>query len=74
MYKWVHIAHSKGGRCETMQVQIRDMVYTLMPISNTITAVVMWITLPPYAEDTAALNKFFNIKTTNNETIQTRQD
>jgi len=66
MYKWVQIAYSEQGRCKHKQADTGDVIATFAPVLNTFFAVLGWSLVYPYADQNC--NRFFNIKTTNNDT------
>jgi hypothetical protein len=65
-YKWVQAAYSKGGIFEILDPKGGAVLITVFPVYNTVSAIYLWVFEPPYADRN--FNRFFNIKTTNNET------
>lgn len=66
-YKFVQIARSPNGAWVS-DAQLIDVVFTLTPLLNTIACIVWWVSTSPYYNRTRNFNRFFNIKTTNNDT------
>ena len=63
-YRYIKLSYSEGGRYETSNPEIIELVFTFMPAFNTIICVVSWICLYPIRTEKRKLNliKFFNIQ------------
>lgn len=66
-YKFVQIARSPNGSWVS-DAELIDVVFTLTPFLNTIACIICWVSKSPYYNRKRNFNRFFNIKTTNNET------
>lgn len=62
MYQWVKTSYSKGGRWEHSNPDNGDLVWTFVPIANTIAATIGWAFYPPKKKTPNNYNGFFNIK------------
>lgn len=60
-YRHLHIAHSKGGRWESIDTSNIDVFVTVFPVVNTVMMITSWLFVNPY-EMNNNRNKFFNIK------------
>jgi len=60
MWKWVSIAHSKGGDISGSDSNGVDVFFTVCIGLNTIVALFSWVFIPPRGDRN--YNKFFNVK------------
>ena len=63
-WKHTHIAHSKGGRWDSLEPSFFDVFMTFMPVINTLSALVGWGSFPPYGDkdnSNKLVVKFFGI-------------
>lgn len=60
-YRWISIAYSKGGVLEYSKPERQDLLFTFLPIANTVVSTIGWVFYPPQKSETH-LNNFFNVK------------
>jgi hypothetical protein len=62
VWRYLHIAHSKGGRWEMINTDKEDVASVVVPILNTIIAIGLLSEDSPYKHKQSTNNKFFKIK------------
>jgi len=62
-YKYMQIAHGENGRWGGLSTGVEEMAITLLPLVNTLFAIIGWVRFYPYKRGkTNNFNKFFKIK------------
>ena len=61
-YRYFKIAHSKGGIWQNQDIELGEIVFTLIPVINTIVGIMFWCIDHPLNNRKRSYNKFFNIK------------
>ena len=63
-WKYFSIAYSKNGKWEDLKVSLLDLLWVVIPIFNTIFAIVAWLFHYPKVSNrnNNFYNKLFNIK------------
>ena len=60
-WRYLHIAHSKGGVYEALDLCIDDVLSTIVPIFNIIGSL-LWVAAYPKKKSKKRFDKFFKIK------------
>ena len=63
VWRYFHLAHSKGGIWSVINATMGDIFWVLLPIGNTIAVIVLWSDRNPIeGHESIITNKFFKIK------------
>jgi hypothetical protein len=62
VWRYMRIAHSKGGRWEILDIKLDCIFWVIMPIANTLLVFMGYLFFPPKNNKNRNFNNLFKVK------------
>jgi hypothetical protein len=62
VWRYMRIAHSKGGRWESLNIKSDCVLFTILPIANTLLVFMGYLFFPPKKNKNRNFNNLFKVK------------